>query len=257
MNIKEFKKIVWDYYQKNRRSFPWRETTNPYYIYVSEVMLQQTQVNRVISKYTEFISRFPTVHDLAKSDKTEVLKLWQGMGYNRRALYLHQAAKIIVEKYKGIIPCSIKDLDNLPGIGFATACSICAFAFNKPTVFIETNIRSVFIHFFFKNRDDVTDTEITTLVKKTLDTKNPREWYFALMDYGTYLKKTEKNPSRKSRHYTKQSKFEGSNRQLRGQILKLKLVNSKIASSKIAKVLNVDLPKIKAIVNQLFNEGLM
>lgn len=257
MNIKEFKGIIWDYYKKNRRSFPWRETTNPYFIFVSEVMLQQTQVNRVISKYTEFISKFPTVHDLAKSDKIEVLKLWQGMGYNRRALYLHQAAKIITKKHNGIVPCSIKDLDELPGIGYATACSICAFAFNKPTVFIETNIRSVFIHFFFEGKSDITDKEIIALVEKTLDKKNPRQWYFALMDYGTYLKKSGKNPSRKSKHYNKQSKFEGSNRQLRGKIFKLKLAKPKMASSKIAQALNVSPLKIKDTISRLTKEGLI
>ncbi|MEK9179649.1 MAG: A/G-specific adenine glycosylase [Patescibacteria group bacterium] len=257
MNTKEFKKIVWDYFKINRRAFPWRETINPYFILVSEVMLQQTQVNRVISKYTEFISRFPTVDNLAKADKTEVLKVWQGMGYNRRAMYLYESAKIIINKHKSVVPNSVEDLDDLPGIGYATASSICAFAFNTPTVFIETNIRSVFIHFFFENKTDIADKEIITLVEKTLDKKNPRQWYFALMDYGTYLKKTERNPNRKSKHYARQSKFEGSNRQLRGQILKLKLVNPKITSSKIAQVLNISLEKIKDIVIRLSNEELI
>lgn len=257
MNTKEFKEIIWSYYKQNRRLFPWRETTNPYYILVSEVMLQQTQVKRVVSKYAEFISQFPTINDLAKADKTEVLRTWQGMGYNRRALYLHKAAKLIIEKYKGIIPHSVEDLDELPGIGYATACSICAFAFNEPTVFIETNIRSVFIYFFFKNKDDVTDKEIITLVEKTLDTKNPREWYFALMDYGTNLKKTEQNPSRKSKHYAKQLKFEGSNRQLRGKILKLKLASPKLTLSRIAKMFAIDLSKIKVIIDKLSHEGLI
>jgi A/G-specific adenine glycosylase len=198
----------------------WRETTNPYHIVVSEVMLQQTQVLRVAQKYPEFLDIFPTFEELAAAEVSDVLKVWSGMGYNRRALYLKKIAEIVVKNYHGELPSSPEILDELPGIGYATACSIVAFAYNIPTIFIETNIRRVFIHFFFGDKEGVDDKEIYPLVEKTIDKKNPREWYYALMDYGTMLAKTISNPNKRSKHYSVQSKFEGSDRQMRGKILK-------------------------------------
>ncbi len=205
---------------------PWREDTSPYSIFISEVMLQQTQVTRVMSKYLEFKKVFPDFKSLSKASKQKLLSTWQGMGYNRRALYLQSAANIIETKYKGILPQDPVLLDELPGIGFATACSIAAFAYNKPVVFIETNIRRVFIHHFFSDKTVISDTDILPYVEKALDKKNPQEWYWALMDYGAYLAKEVENPNKKSRHYVKQAKFEGSVRQVRGNILKLLLKKS-------------------------------
>lgn len=219
----EFKKQVWDFYKENKRDFPWRNTTYPYEILVSEIMLQQTQTSRVIEKYTSFTAKFPSLKDLAAASQADVLKEWQGLGYNRRGLYLKKTAEIIVNQYNTIFPRTQEELVLLPGIGINTAGSILAFAFNTPVVFIETNIRRVFIHEFFENQTNVDDKQILKLVEETLDYQNPREWYYALMDYGNYLAKNTVNPNRKSKHYVIQSKFDGSLRQTRGRILKLLL----------------------------------
>lgn len=218
--MKEFQQLIWSYYQHNRREFPWRETTNPYHIVISEVMLQQTQTHRVIEKYLQFIAAFPDFPTLAQVSLREVLSCWQGLGYNRRGMYLQQVAQKVMNDHAGALPTDPEILKTFPGIGPNTAGSICAFAFNKPTIFIETNIRAVFIHFFFKNRGEVKDAELRPLIEQAVDQENPREWYYALMDYGVMLKKHLPNPSRRSAHHIQQSKFEGSERQIRGLILK-------------------------------------
>ncbi|PIU86947.1 endonuclease III, partial [Candidatus Berkelbacteria bacterium CG06_land_8_20_14_3_00_43_10] len=196
MTIPAFQKTIWDYYHAHPRPMPWRETTDPYHIYVSEVMLQQTQVDRVLSKYTQFVRLFPNWGALADAPLTDVLRVWQGLGYNRRALLLQKSARIISDTYSQKLPNDPQLLEQLPGIGHATARSIVGFAYNKPVVFIETNIRSVFIHFFFSDRSDVDDTELLPLIKKSCHQENVREWYWALMDYGVMLKKSG-NPSKK------------------------------------------------------------
>jgi A/G-specific adenine glycosylase len=227
LNNKQFQSTVWAYYhQKGRHDLPWRmseadSSFDAYKIMVSEVMLQQTQVARVVPKYQEFIGQFPSVTVLAMAPLGEVLKVWSGLGYNRRAKFLHLSAKEIVNEYDGTLPSTIKELISLPGVGINTAGAIRVYAFNQPTVFIETNIRSVFIHHFFMGQGNITDQQILTVVQQTLDQEQPREWYWALMDYGSYLKQTVPNPNIRSQHYTKQSKFQGSRRQLRGQILRL------------------------------------
>lgn len=218
--ISEFKEQIWAYYRANGRVFAWRHVEDPYQIVVSEIMLQQTQTYRVAPKYEAFIALFPTWHALASASTHDLLCAWQGLGYNRRALALQAIAKRVVADFDGNLPDDPKLLVEFPGIGKATAGSICAFAFNRPTVFIETNIRAVFIHFFFKDKTEVRDDQLMSLVAKTVDHENPREWYYALMDYGVMLKKSQPNPSRQSRHYTKQSRFEGSDRQIRGAIIR-------------------------------------
>ncbi len=224
MNTQTFKKIIWKYYRKHRRKFPWRNTRNPYRILVSEVMLQQTQAPRVIPKYISFLKKFPTTQALARASLHSVLTEWQGLGYNRRALYLKKCAETIEKTsahggYDGVFPKDFKLLCTLPGIGPATAGDMLAFAWNIPVPVIETNIRSVFIHFFFQKKENVHDKEILPLIEKTLNRENPREWYWALFDYGAYLKETA-NPSTRSKHYTKQSPFKGSLREKRSHILK-------------------------------------
>ena len=209
------------YYKEHKRSFAWRDCGNPYYVFVSEVMLQQTQTHRVAPKFDFFISLFPDVHALAAAPLSAVLSAWQGLGYNRRARFLHKAAQEIVAAYSGIIPRDPALLVLLPGIGAATAASISAFAYNEPTVFIETNIRAVFLHFFFPAEEKVDDKVLLPLVRASLQGQDPRQWYYALMDYGVMLKKTVPNPSRKSKHHTKQSAFKGSTREVRGAIIRV------------------------------------
>ncbi|NUN23224.1 MAG: A/G-specific adenine glycosylase, partial [Candidatus Jettenia caeni] len=192
--IKKFQKVIYSYYQEYGRNLPWRITQEPYHILVSEIMLQQTQVQRVIGKYESFIQVFPNFYSLSRAPLKMVLKEWQGLGYNRRAMALKRIAQKVIEEFGGVLPSSVDALITFPGIGRATASAISAFAFHKPTVFIETNIRRVFIHSFFHDETNIKDTEIILLVEKTLDVSNPRNWYYALMDYGVMLKKDYENP---------------------------------------------------------------
>ena len=254
-DIKKFQNTIYSYYKKHQRDFVWRRTRNPYRILVSEIMLQQTQTQRVEKKFPEFIKMFPNFQALAAMPFGDVLRAWQGMGYNRRALALHAIAKRVVGEYGGHVPCDLALLKTLPGIGPNTAGAIVAFAFNKPVVFIETNIRSVFIHFFFRDKKNVRDDVLLPLVEQALDREQPREWYCALMDYGAMLKQAVVNPSRTSAHYTKQSQFEGSNRQVRGGILKLLSAYKHMESRSIAKILKEPLARVDNNLAQLQKEG--
>ena len=256
-DLRSFKQQIWDYYRKHGRSLPWRETRNPYHILVSELMLQQTQVNRVIEKYREFIAKFPDAVALAKAPLRSVLTVWKGLGYNRRALALKQIALAVVAQHRGKVPSSFDDLVKLPGVGKATASAILAFAFNQPVVFIETNIRTVFIHCFFPGQDEVSDDEIIPLVIKTLDAANPREWYYALMDYGTFLKKSIANPGRKSSHYHKQSPFDGSNRQVRGRILRYLTTEHECTEEALAQQLGLAPGRVRRALLELVKEGMI
>lgn len=218
-----FRSRVRRYYRLHRRSMPWRETRDPYRIFVSEIMLQQTQVARVLEKYPSFVRALTSFRALAAASAREVLFLWQGLGYNRRALFLHRAAQVITRDHRGLLPCDHATLRTLPGIGEATAGSLLAFAYNAPAPFIETNIRRVYLHHFFPGRSGVSDKEILPFVERTLDSKNPREWYYALMDYGAMLAKTVPNPNVRSASYSRQKGFKGSVREARGAILKILL----------------------------------
>jgi A/G-specific adenine glycosylase len=221
-----FIEALWAHYSQHGRSLPWRQpgpegNFDPYCIMVSEIMLQQTQVTRVMPKYQLFLQRFPDTQTLAGAKLGEVLQIWSGLGYNRRAKFLHQAAQAIVSEHNSAFPKTLNTLTKLPGIGKNTAGAILAYAFNQPVVFVETNIRTVYIHHFFDGHDKVSDTEILELVAATLDKASPREFYWALMDYGTHLKASQGNIARRSSHYSKQSVFQGSKRQIRGRVLKL------------------------------------
>ena len=217
----QFIKTVWDFYNaQGRHDLPWRKTPNPYHIVVSELMLQQTQVSRVMPKYKEFLKLFPTTASLAKAPLGEVLKAWQGLGYNRRAKFLSQAAKAVMDKRKGKWPKTFLELKMLPGIGTYTAGAVMNFAYNEPIPLIETNVRTVYIHHFFKDVENVSDRELLPIIERTLDTTNSREWNWALMDYGSYLKSTVGNASTKSKTYKKQSNFKESDRYVRGAIIR-------------------------------------
>ncbi len=242
MSSTTFKRIVWAHYKKHgRHSLPWRKTHDPYRILVSEVMLQQTQVERVVPFYKNFLKQFPTVRVLAGAPLSEVLKVWQGLGYNRRAKMLHQAAKEVVAKYKGKFPTIYSELVELPGIGPYTAGAVAAFAYNHDVIFIETNIRTAVIYHFYARRSSprsaraarpiqhlgknlrppkISDKEIIKILEQVHPVGKSREWYSALMDYGAYLKKSGVKLNSKSKHYAKQSVFKGSLREARGAILR-------------------------------------
>lgn len=230
-NLRVFIKKLHSFYTLHKRShLPWRKTKNPYHILLSEIMLQQTQVSRVLIKYKEFIKKFPTVRALAQAPLRDVLILWQGLGYNRRAKFLHRASQKLVAAHKKDFT-SYTFWNSLPGVGQSTAGAVLAFTQNKPIVFIETNIRAVTLHHFFKEKTEVTDVEIHKILENILSLLpadfGPRDFYYAMYDYGTHLKtslgKFKKELHKKSKHYTKQSKFVGSSRQLRAFILKTAL----------------------------------
>jgi A/G-specific adenine glycosylase len=227
---------------------------DPYAIMVSEIMLQQTQVDRVASKYQEFLRQFPTIQDLAAASLAHVLALWSGLGYNRRAKFLWQAAQMVVADFDGVMPTTVHELQKLPGVGKNTAGAIVAYAYDQPVVFVETNIRTVYIHHFFDDQPEVADRVIEELVAATLPARHVREWYWALMDYGSYLKKQVGNKSRQSKHYTKQSAFEGSKRQLRGAVMKLLIVGNQSLQD-VQQALNDD--RVIEILETLVVEGMV
>jgi len=219
-------------------------------------MLQQTQTGRVTEKFLSFIKKFPNFNILSMAPLEEVLKAWQGLGYNRRAIALKKIAEIIIHDHNGELPDSVDILKSFPQIGHNTASSIVTFAFNKPTIFIETNIRRVFIYFFFPGKKNITDKEITPILGNTMDKNNSREWYYALMDYGVMLKKTYPNLNKRSAHYRKQAPFKGSNRQIRGEVLRMLIKNKNLKLTEISKKLNsVSLQKLITTLAQLEKEG--
>jgi len=254
-SIAQFRRTILSYYAENRRDLPWRHTTDPYHILVSEIMLQQTQVARVMTKYPEFISAFPAFADLARAPLSSVLAVWQGMGYNRRAMALKTCAQKVMDEFNGELPSDTGILATFPGIGKATAGSIAAFAFNMPVVFIETNIRRVFIHFFFDEKSNIPDTEILPLAGKALEGQDPRTWYSALMDYGTMLRGEIQNPNRRSAHYARQTKFEGSDREIRGQIIRTLIKEQELDETILAGKFGSDPERVYRILGTLEKEG--
>jgi A/G-specific adenine glycosylase len=257
-DIPALQETVWQYYQANgRHDLPWRQkeadgTYDPYKVVVSELMLQQTQVPRVIPKFEIFIKAFPSFEALAEAPLSDVLQVWSGLGYNRRAKFLRQAAQIVAEQYSGNLPHERADLVALAGIGFHTAGAVMAYAYNEPAVFIETNIRTVFIHHFFPDREKVEDSELLPLIEASIPEGRAREWYWALMDYGTYIKQSVGNKAQASASYTKQSAFEGSRRQIRGQVLKQLGQGGKTLAD-LQKVITDE--RLVSVLDDLANEG--
>jgi len=254
--IKRIQDTVWDYFEKyGRHDLPWRKTKNPYHILVSEVMLQQTQVTRVIPKYKAFLKQFPTIQSLADAPLRDVLVAWQGLGYNRRAKALHEAAKCLVKDYGGRIPKAFDELCTLPGVGPYTAGAISAFAYNTPIPIIETNIRTVLFYFAFKKDRVISDVELMKLSEACLDTEKPREWYWALMDYGAHLKENGIRVNSKSKHYVKQSKFKGSDREVRGAILRELSTFETLSLLQLQKKIHFESSKIKEQLLRLEKEA--
>jgi len=207
------------------RDLPWRRTRDPYAILVSEVMLQQTRVSRVAPAFERWMLEFPTLDALAAAPLPVVLEAWQGLGYNRRAVSLKRAAEQVVATGRGELPDEEAALRELPGVGAATAAGIVAFAFGRPAVYLETNVRAVVLHELLGEESDVPDREVRALVSAAMEEAtrqgvSARDWYWALLDYGAHLKRTLPNPSRRSRHHTRQSRFEGSRRQQRARLLR-------------------------------------
>lgn len=255
LRIPSFQKIVWNFYKQNgRHELPWRKTRDPYRVLVSEIMLQQTQVERVIPFYERFIARFPNAKALAAAPLSEALRLWQGLGYNRRAKMLQAAAKEIA---KHGIPKSKEGLMELPGIGPYTAGAVAAFAYNEDGIFIETNIRTVVLHHFFPKKKKVSDAEIEKVLTKVFPKGKSREWHLALMDYGSYLKRSGVRTNGRSKHYVKQSQFRGSNREARGAVLR-ELAKRAADAKRLTGLLGDDrTAQMQEAVTKLLAEGLI
>ena len=245
------------YEAHGRHMLPWRKTSDPYCIVVSEIMLQQTQVERVIQKYSAFLKQWPTVEALAQASLGDVLRAWQGLGYNRRAKMLHECAKTVVLEYGGVFPDTLVGLKALPGIGPYTAGAVLAFAFNRPQPIIETNIRTVYLYHFFKNAEEVSETAILNLVEKTLDTKNPRDWYWALMDYGVHLKKEHGNLNTKATSYSRQSTFKGSDREIRGVIIRTLATQAHTKTQLVKELAEFPESRIESQLKKLITECLV
>lgn len=255
-SLMHFKKTVLDYYRKHgRHALPWRKRYDPYAIVVSEFMLQQTQVERVVPFFKAFVKRFSSWEKLARARRPSVLKAWQGLGYNRRALSLQRCAKMVVEQYEGVLPDSYEELVALPGIGPYTAAAVMAFAFDKPHTMIETNIRRVYIHHFFREKKQVDDALLIPFIEKTMDREQPRRWFSALMDYGSWLAEQEENPNRRSKQYVRQSTFEGSDRQIRGAMLRDILRFKSISEPAFRKRYDIPYQRFKSILSGLEREG--
>ena len=255
MNPSNFQELIVQKGRELYRTMPWREDTRPYYVLVSEIMLQQTQVDRVVPKFEAFIERFPDEATLAKASLGDVLALWSGLGYNRRAKYLHDAAKMIVNEYDGSFPPSYDDLVKLPGVGPNTAGAIMAYAYNQPVIFIETNVRTVYFEHFFADGDKVHDAEVRAAIESTLDRKHPREFYWALMDYGSWLKRQGAGRVTQSKHYKKQSALKGSVREIRGQIIR-QLTNGDKTEDELRRMVIYD-ERFKAALTGVMKDGLV
>ena len=260
MHISALLQALREHFKTNARMhLPWRKTRDSYQILVSEIMLQQTQVERVIPFYEHFLREFPTVGALAGASRADVLRAWQGLGYNRRAKFLYEAAQAVAHEHGGVMPGTAGELEQLPGVGPYTARAVAAFAHNSPEVFIETNIRTVFFHHCFaRSRTPVSDKQLLPLVAATLEASSmhPRDFYAALMDYGSYLKHSGVRLNKKSAHHTPQSKFEGSKRQLRGAVIRT-LLSRPFAAPALARTLGRQPAEVVDVLAQLEREGLV
>ncbi|MFH1174807.1 MAG: Fe-S cluster assembly protein HesB [archaeon] len=247
--VKEVQRTILDHYAKHGRNLPWRKTTNPYKILVSEVMLQQTQVDRVIPKYAAFIKKFPTLQTLARAKKENVLKLWSGLGYNSRAVRLQRLARHVVNAYKGKFPQTYKELLALPGIGPYTAKAVLIFAYNKGEITIDTNVRRILIallHLSEKTPQATLERYALALLPKG----RSRDWHNALMDYGAMVLTARKTGIKP---VSKQSPFKDSDRYYRGQILKKHLHKQ----THSANVLGISPSRYARILRQMRKEGLL
>jgi len=249
--IKEFQIRILKWYKFNKRDLPWRKTTDPYYILISEIMLQQTQAMRVTPYYDRFIKKFPTMEKLASAKKSEVLKIWSGLGFNNRAIRLKEIAERIQSDFNGRFPKTSEELLSFKGIGDYTAAAILSFAFNKNAAVIDTNIRRVLIH-ELQLSHNISKAQLEKIALQVLPVGKSRTWHNALMDYGA-LAATAKITKIKSK--STQSPFKGSEREVRGKILKLLLKNREVKNSELEILFPVG--SIKTIISKMKTDKLI
>lgn len=258
MTPQKFRDLVWKHYkEQGRHALPWRKTQDPYKILVSELMLQQTQVDRVIPYFTAWMKKYPTADALSKASLADVLISWQGLGYNRRAKMLHQGAQKVVKEYAGKMPKTVSELEALPGVGSYTARAVAAFAYNQDVAFIETNVRTAVLHHFFPEKEGVSDGDILAVVTKVLPKGKSREWYGALMDYGSHLKRNGVRTNAQSKGYAKQAAFKGSGREVRGAILRTLSAKGTTRAQLLKLFPTERASQIQEQITKLLTEGLM
>ena len=254
-----------EWFYKNQRILPFRTDPSPYHVWLSEIMLQQTRVSAALPYYERFLAALPDIPALAGCEEEKLHKLWEGLGYYSRVRNLQKAAKIVCAQYGGQLPADYNALLALPGIGPSTSAGVRIFAFRQPDMYLETNVRAVFIHELFPGRESVADKELVSLVEATCpQDARVRAWYYALLDYGAYLKKTMPNPTRRSKHYTRQSKFEGSHRQKRAYLLR-RVIDDALSTEDLARDLaqserasgrqEPSVEEVRAILDELEREG--
>ncbi|MHA2252598.1 MAG: Fe-S cluster assembly protein HesB [Candidatus Kariarchaeaceae archaeon] len=212
--ISQFHEMLFSWWADNKRQFPWRDTTDPYKIMVSEFMLQQTQAIRVIPKFLLFTEKYPDLQTLSEADKKELLTIWSGLGYNRRAIWLQQAAGELL-KFEPF-PQDPVVLRKLRGVGSYTSRAIPIFAFNADLVTVDTNIRRILIYEGFA-QEESSERELYEIAENLLPMGKSRDYHSALMDYGA-LSKTSKVTKISS--INKHAPFKGSTRDFRGKIIK-------------------------------------
>ena len=251
--IVSFRRKVLRFYEQHSRDLPWRKTTDPYKITISEIMLQQTQVERVIPKYYEWIAQWPNWRKLARASNSELLRAWSGLGYNRRALFLGRLAKAVVEQHAGKLPDRPEELEKLPGIGPYTSRAILIFAFNQPLATIDTNIRRVLLY-EFGLPVSTPMTEIEAVAYRVLPKSRSRDWHNGLMDYSRLAlpKQLATIPP-----ISRQSRFEGSGRQVRGEIIRQLLRHQPVDISGVAKLMNRELIEVRQIAESMAREGVV
>ena len=252
-SVNAFQDKIMEWWKKNVRDLPWRKEPDPYHVLVSEIMLQQTQVNRVVPKYHEFLQEFPTIQDLASAEKKHLLAVWSGLGYNRRALWLREAAAEIVKR--GEFPRNEKELRKLKGIGDYTSRSIMIFAFNEDIAAVDTNIRRVFIASGFAD-ETMSSKEIQSIAEKLLLKGRSRDWHNALMDYGAQVLTSNVTGIAP---LTRQPCFRGSSREIRGVIIKVLTASDRLTLNQLVSSLEVEcgIHDVESIMDQLISDGLV
>ena len=252
-DIELFRQKIFEFYRLHGRSFPWRETTDRYAVMISEIMLQQTQAERVVPRFEEWLRHFPDCEHLSSASLREVLSLWSGLGYNSRAVRLHRCANLIMDSFGGIVPSRPEILKTLPGIGEYTSRSIPVFADNLDTAAVDTNIRRIMIH-EFGLPEDIGPAALQQEAEAFVPHGRSREWHNALMDYGSLVLTSKKTGIRP---LTKQSKFQGSRRWYRGKLVKELINTGEMFLEEISEKYASCPWDLEEIINDLITEGVV
>ena len=269
--IARSRRALFAWYEPRRRAYPWRATRDPYRILVSEVMLQQTQASRVVSVYRDFIRSFPSVRALAHASRRDVVSAWGGLGYNRRAIALANAARRVVEEHGGRIPTDPTAMCSLPGVGPYTSAAVASIAFGEPVAAIDTNVRRI-VSRVFDGTDDATPARVRELADAWLDLSDPGGWNQALMDLGREVCRprprcgvcplgpscrsvalgVEPSPPR-----PRPEPFEGSMRQVRGAVVRALRDRPSATIAALAEITGLDAERVAEAVRRMTDEGLL